>query len=120
VVQIEFDPAEISYAQLLEIFWEAHDPTTLNRQGGDEGTQYRSIILYHSEAQKTAAENSRAAAHLRFKSPVVTEIVPLERFYPAEQYHQDFFRLNPAYPYCAVVISPKLKKLEKAGVLPHP
>jgi peptide-methionine (S)-S-oxide reductase len=113
VVQIEFDPAVISYAQLLEIFWECHDPTTLNRQGADEGTQYRSIILYNDPAQQAAAESSRQAAAKRFRSPIVTEIVPLKAFYPAEEYHQDFYRLNPNYPYCAAVISPKLKKLEK-------
>jgi peptide-methionine (S)-S-oxide reductase len=113
VVQIEFDPAKITYDQLLQIFWEAHDPTTMNRQGADEGTQYRSIIFYRSDAQKLAAEKSRWQAALHFKDPIVTEIVPLTRFYPAEDYHQHYFRKNPHAPYCAVVISPKLKKLEK-------
>ena len=113
VIQIEFDPAEISVAQLLEIFWEAHDPSTLNRQGPDEGTQYRSIILYHDENQKQAAEASRATAASRFSNRIVTEIVPLTRFYPAEEYHQDYFRKNPHKPYCAVVISPKLQKLQQ-------
>jgi peptide-methionine (S)-S-oxide reductase len=113
VVQIEFDPGRISYAQLLEIFWEAHDPTTLNRQGGDVGHHYRSIILYHNDAQKETAETSKRAAASRFRNPIVTEIVPLKNFYRAEEYHQDYFRKNPSAPYCVIVISPKLKKLEK-------
>ena len=116
VVQIKFDPAQIRYEQLLEIFWEIHDPTSPNRQGADEGTQYRSIILYQDETQKRAVEKSKAAAATRFKDPIVTEIVPLKQFYAAEAYHQDYYRNNPRYPYCAVVISPKLKKLEKAGL----
>ncbi len=113
VVQIAYDPAQISYEQLLEIFWEIHDPTTLNRQGADEGEQYRSIILYHNDEQKRAAEKSKAAAQKRFKDPITTEIVPLAKFYPAEDYHQDYFRKNPNAPYCAFVISPKLEKLKK-------
>jgi peptide-methionine (S)-S-oxide reductase len=113
VIQIEFDTAKITYEQLLDIFWEAHDPTTPDRQGRDTGTQYRSIILYHDEAQKRAAEKSKAEATKRFKDPIVTEIAPLTKFYPAEEYHQDYFRRNPSAPYCAVVISPKLKKLQK-------
>jgi peptide-methionine (S)-S-oxide reductase len=116
VVQIAFDPAIIRYEQLLDVFWEAHDPTTLNRQGGDAGTQYRSIILYQGEAQKVAAEKSKEAAAKRFKDPIVTEIVPLTKFYPAEAYHQDFYTHNPQYPYCTVVIDPKLKKLEKSNL----
>ena len=116
VVQIEFDPAMLRFDQLLEVFWEAHDPTTLNRQGADEGTQYRSIILYHDDAQRLAAEKSKQAAAGGFKAPIVTELAPLTKFYPAEAYHQDYFRNNPRYPYCAVVIGPKLKKLEKSGV----
>jgi peptide-methionine (S)-S-oxide reductase len=115
VIQIEFDPAIISYSQLLEVFWDAHDPTTPNRQGPDEGTQYRSIILYHDEAQKLAAEKSKQDAAKQFKARIVTEIVPLTRFYAAEAYHQDYFRNNPRYPYCAVVIRPKLDKLEKSS-----
>jgi len=113
VIQVEYDPAVISYDQLLEIFWEAHDPTTMNRQGADEGTQYRSVILYHNEAQKKAAENSKKLAAAHFDRPITTEIVPLTVFYPAEDYHQDYFRKNPNAPYCAHVISPKLQKLEK-------
>lgn len=113
VVQIEFDPALISYAQLLAVFWECHDPTTLNRQGGDEGSQYRSIILYHDASQKAAAEESLKAAATGLKQPIVTELMPLDVFFPAESNHQDYYRRNPDVPYCAVVISPKLKKLEK-------
>lgn len=119
VVQVTFDPAKISYAQLLEIFWEVHDPTTLNRQGADEGTQYRSVILYANPEQKKQAEASRAAAKKKFASAIVTEIAPLKRFYLAEEYHQDYFRKHPDKPYCVFVISPKLQKLEKnAGHLP--
>jgi peptide-methionine (S)-S-oxide reductase len=113
VVQIEFDPRKISYEQLLEVFWDAHDPTTLNRQGPDTGTQYRSIILYHGEAQKQAAEKSKLAAQTRFPRSIVTEIAPLTKFYAAEAYHQDYFRNNPNAPYCQVMIKPKLEKLKK-------
>jgi peptide-methionine (S)-S-oxide reductase len=113
VAQIEFDPAKISYERLLDVFWEAHDPTTLNRQGADRGTQYRSAIFYQSEAQRLAAEKSRKAAQKNFARPIVTEIVPLKKFYKAENYHQDYFRNNPQAPYCAVVIRPKLDKLQK-------
>jgi peptide-methionine (S)-S-oxide reductase len=112
VVQIEFDPQKISYDRLLEIFWQAHDPTTLNRQGADTGTQYRSIILYHNEAQKNAAEKSKQTAQWQFTAPIVTEILPLTKFYLGEEYHQDYFRRNPHAPYCAVVIRPKLEKLK--------
>jgi len=90
VIQIKFDPAILSYDKLLEIFWEAHDPTTLNRQGADHGTQYRSIILYSDDAQKTAAEASKAKAAKRFKDPIVTQIVPRKAFYSAEDYHQNY------------------------------
>jgi peptide-methionine (S)-S-oxide reductase len=114
VTQIVFDPGVIRYEDLLDVFWEAHDPTTLNRQGADVGTQYRSIILYHDEAQKAAAEKSKAAlsASGKYRNPIVTEIVPLTTFYKAEEYHQDYYRNNPNAPYCALVISPKLKKLQ--------
>jgi len=112
VIQIEFDPHKISYEKLLEVFWEAHDPTTMNRQGADAGTQYRSLILYHNDAQKQAAEKSKELAQWRFPRPIVTEIVPLTKFFKAEEYHQDYFRKNPNAPYCAVVISPKLEKLK--------
>ena len=113
VVQVGYDPALISYDRLLEIFWSAHDPTTMNRQGADVGEQYRSIILYSSEAQKLAAEHSKERLEKSgtFTSPVVTEILPLRKFHRAEEYHQDYFRKNPKAPYCAFVISPKLKKL---------
>jgi len=113
VIQIEFDPKVISYAKLLESFWEAHDPTTLNRQGADHGTQYRSIILYGSEAQKAAEERSKAEAQKHFNKPVVTEIVPLKKFYKAEDYHQDYYRSNPNQSYCRAVIRPKVEKFEK-------
>ncbi len=118
VVQISFDPAKISYEKLLEVFWQAHDPTTLNRQGPDFGTQYRSIILYQNEKQKAAAEKSRAEAAKKFTSPIVTEIVPLKEFYPAENYHQDYFRLNGHAPYCRFVIAPKVEKLKKEKIIP--
>jgi len=111
VIQIEFYPAVISFDRLLEVFWHAHDPTTLNLQGADEGTQYRSIILYHDETQRIAAEQSKVAAQSEYASPIVTEIVPLKKFWPAEDYHQDYFQNNPRQPYCLATIPPKLKKL---------
>jgi peptide-methionine (S)-S-oxide reductase len=113
VIQVEFDPKVVSYEKILDTFWEAHDPTTLNRQGNDSGTQYRSIILYNSEAQRVAAEKSKAAAQKRFKQPIVTEIVPLKKFYKAEGYHQNYYRSNPEQPYCRLVIQPKVEKFEK-------
>src|SRR5690349_6123732 len=113
VIQVEYDPKAVSYEKILETFWEAHDPTTLNRQGADSGTQYRSIILYHSEAQRIAAEKSKAEAQKHFKQPIVTEIVPLKKFYAAEAYHQNYFRTNPGNPYCRMVIQPKVEKFEK-------
>jgi peptide-methionine (S)-S-oxide reductase len=113
VVQIEYDPKQVSYETLLEIFLDTHDPTTLNKQGADEGTQYRSIILYHDEAQKQAAEKVKKAVALNYKDSVTTEIVPLKKFYPAEEYHQDYFAKNPNAPYCAFVIRPKLQKFLK-------
>jgi peptide-methionine (S)-S-oxide reductase len=111
VAQITFDPARITYEKLLEMFWRAHDPTTLNRQGADQGTQYRSVIFTHSPEQRAAAERSRAAARKDFDEPIVTEIQDLDVFYPAENYHQDYFRNHPDAPYCRFVIHPKLKKL---------
>jgi peptide-methionine (S)-S-oxide reductase len=113
VIQIEYDPKTIAYEKLLETFWEAHDPTTLNSQGADHGTQYRSIILYSSQAQKAAAEKSKAEAQKHFLRPIVTEIVPLMKFYRAEGYHQDYYRDNPNQPYCRMVIRPKVEKFEK-------
>ena len=117
VTEVEFDPAKITYAKLLEVFWQAHDPTTLNRQGGDEGTSYRSIILYRDEKQKLLAEKSKLAAQNDFENPIVTEIVPLKKFYVAEDYHQDYYDHNPNQGYCQVVIAPKLEKLEKKMVI---
>lgn len=113
VIQVQFYPDVVPYAKLLETFWEAHDPTTLNRQGADTGTQYRSIILYSDEAQKAAALKSKAAAQKRFGKPIVTEIVPLTKFYPAEGYHQDYYLNNSNQPYCRIVIRPKVEKFEK-------
>jgi peptide-methionine (S)-S-oxide reductase len=113
VVQVEFDPRKITYERLLEVFWTLHDPTTLNRQGHDVGTQYRSVIFYHDEAQRAAAEKSRVAAAKAFSRPVVTEIAPLKKYYLAEAYHQDYFRLNPGQGYCQMVIAPKIKKLKQ-------
>ena len=117
VTQIEFDPAKISYARLVEVFWQAHDPTTLNRQGADEGTQYRSIILFHDEKQKLLAEKSKLEAQKDFFKPIVTEIVPLKKFYKAEDYHQGYYDANASAPYCQMVIAPKLEKLEHKKVI---
>lgn len=113
VIQIEFDPKVVSHEKILQTFWEAHDPTTVNRQGADSGTQYRSIILYNSPEQKTVAEKSKAEAQKKFSQPIVTEIVPLKNFYKAEDYHQDYYRSNPNQPYCRAVIQPKVEKFEK-------
>ena len=112
VAQIEYDPKEISFERLLDVFWKVHDPTTLNRQGADVGTQYRSAILFHSEEQKKAAIKSMAEAQKKLKTQIVTEITPATEFYVAENYHQDYFKNNPNAPYCRAVIAPKLKKLE--------
>ncbi len=117
VTEIEFDPAKISYAKLLEVFWQAHDPTTLNRQGADEGTSYRSIILYRDEKQKLLAEKSKLEAQKDFHHPIVTEIVPLKKFYKAEDYHQQYYDNNSNAGYCQVVIAPKLEKLEQKKVI---
>jgi peptide-methionine (S)-S-oxide reductase len=113
VVQIEFDPAKISYTQILELFWQAHDPTTLNRQGNDEGTQYRSVIFYHSPGQKVVAEESRRKAQSKLSDPIVTEIQPITAFYKAENYHQQYYQNNAHQPYCRFVIKPKLDKIFK-------
>jgi peptide-methionine (S)-S-oxide reductase len=112
VVKVSFVPETISLDKLLAFFWEAHDPTTLNRQGADVGTQYRSIILYNSEEQKAAAEASKQAAQQAFSKPIVTEIAELTTFHKAENYHQDYFKNNQDAPYCQYVIAPKLKKLD--------
>jgi peptide-methionine (S)-S-oxide reductase len=113
VVQVVYDPKKISGEKVLEWFWELHDPTTLNRQGADVGTQYRSAIFYHTDAQKTLAEASKKAAQENFNDPIVTEITKAETFYPAENYHQDYYFQNKnKNGYCRVVIEPKLKKLK--------
>ena len=118
VVQIEFNPAVISFEKLLDLFWAAHDPTTLNRQGADIGTQYRSVIFFETEAQKAAAEKSKALAQKDFKDPIVTEIVPMAPFFKAEDYHQNYYNLNGSRNgYCAMVITPKLQKLLKKGLI---
>lgn len=113
VVKLEFNPNTISLERILEIFWTVHDPTTLNRQGNDAGTQYRSIILYQDDSQKKIAEESLKAAAANWKNPIVTEIVSLEIFYPAEDYHQNYFRNNPYNSYCAYVVKPKVEKYKK-------
>lgn len=115
VVQLTYDPEIISYDELLEIFWQTHDPTTLNRQGNDVGTQYRSAIFYHNEAQRQLAEKYRKEldASGAFDNPIVTEITPYKEFYPAEDYHQNYFNLNGDQPYCAYVIRPKVEKFKK-------
>jgi peptide-methionine (S)-S-oxide reductase len=113
VIQIEFDPRSSPTTKVMATFWEAHDPTTLNQQGADHGTQYRSIILYKDDAQKVAAEKSKAEAQKKLSKPIVTEIVPLKTFYKAEGYHQDYYRSNSNQPYCRMVIQPKVEKFEK-------
>ena len=121
VVQIEFDPSVLSFEKLMEVFFAAHDPTTLNRQGADRGTQYRSVILTENDAQKAAAERAKATAKGEYKDPIVTEITPLTTFYKAEAYHQNYFNLNAGKnPYCAAVISPKLQKLLSKGLIAEP
>ena len=113
VVQIVFDPQKITYAKLLDWFWNLHDPTTLNRQGNDIGTQYRSVIFYHSEAQHQAAIAAKTAAAAKFKDPIVTEITKATDFYPGPKFHQDFYFQNKSQnPYCTNVIEPKLEKLK--------
>jgi peptide-methionine (S)-S-oxide reductase len=112
IAQITFDPSKITFDQLLKVFWESHDPTSLNRQGVDIGTQYRSVIFYHNDEQKAAAEKSKASAQKEFDNPIITQIQPLKIFYPAENYHQDYYRNNQNAPYCTLVIRPKLKKLK--------
>lgn len=113
VIKIDYDPAQVSLARLLEYFWHVHNPTQVGGQGNDHGPQYRSIILYANAEQKAAAEKAKAEAAKTFRDPITTEIVPLEKFWPAEKYHQDYFRRNPNAGYCSYVIAPKIKKLEK-------
>ncbi|HEV8123508.1 MAG TPA: peptide-methionine (S)-S-oxide reductase MsrA [Gemmatimonadales bacterium] len=115
VVQVTYDPQAISFRELLEIFFTIHDPTTLNRQGADSGTQYRSAIFYHSAAQKAEAEEMIATLEREkvYDSAIVTQVVPLEKFYPAEEYHRDYYQRNPNQGYCRAVIAPKVSKLRK-------
>ena len=115
VIEIVYDPSVITYDELLEVFWYSHDPTTLNRQGNDVGTQYRSVIFYHSEAQKQKAEKYKAQLDISkiYDKPVVTEISPYSKLYVAENYHQDYYSLNGTQPYCNYVIKPKLEKFKK-------
>lgn len=115
VVQVSFDPAKISYEEILNIFWSSHDPTTLNRQGPDEGTQYRSVIFYHKEDHQRVAEEFKIklSSSGRWNAPILTEILPFLVFYQAEEYHQNYYSKNPHQGYCAVIIKPKLDKLRK-------
>ena len=119
VARIEFDPSQVTYNQLLNVLWQAHDPTTLNQQGADVGTQYRSIILYHNEIQKDVAKKSikETNASGYFENPIVTTLKPLTAFYPAEDYHDNYYELNSSQGYCQYVIKPKLDKLSKKGVI---
>ena len=116
VVQIDFDPTVISFEEILYIFWRTHDPTTLNRQANDVGTQYRSAIFYHDEKQKEIAEQFKAETDASdlWPDPIVTEIVPLTVFYDGEDYHQNFYKDNPYHPYCIAVIDPKMQKFRKS------
>jgi peptide-methionine (S)-S-oxide reductase len=115
VIQITFDPEVISFMDLLYVFWRTHDPTTLNRQGPDVGTQYRSAIFYHTEEQKAAAEKSKRETDASdlWPNPIVTEITSFSQFYPAEEYHHDYYRRNPNQMYCRMVIDPKVRKFRK-------
>jgi peptide-methionine (S)-S-oxide reductase len=115
VVQIVFDPAQVSFRELLEVFFVIHDPTTPDRQGNDVGTQYRSAVFYHSPEQKAAAEEviARLDAAKIYDDPIVTQVAPASAFYPAEDYHQEYFRRNPNQPYCAFVVKPKVAKFRK-------
>ena len=115
VIEVTYNPQEISYEELLEVFWKLHDPTTLNRQGADVGTQYRSVIFYHNAKQKETAEKYKADLNAKkvFPNPIVTEISPASKFYAAENYHQDYYNLHGTEPYCQYVIKPKMDKLEQ-------
>jgi peptide-methionine (S)-S-oxide reductase len=112
VAQVTFDPSVISYRELLEVLFSTHDPTTPNRQGADEGTQYRSVVFFGNEGQKAQAEAiiRELTEEKVFRNPIVTEVVPLKAFYPAEEYHREYYRRNPSKPYCQAVIAPKLSK----------
>jgi peptide-methionine (S)-S-oxide reductase len=116
VIHVVYDPKLVSYAELLEAFWKSHDPTTLNRQGNDHGTQYRSVVFYHNEEQRKLAEEykQRLDESGAFPAPIVTEIAPFAAFYPAEDYHQNYFNEHGHEPYCAMIIRPKLEKFRKA------
>lgn len=115
VAQISYDPGIVSFRELLEVFWSSHDPTTLNQQGADVGTQYRSAVFYHNEDQKQVAEHYKAALDTSgaFENPIVTEITALGVFYPAEDYHQDYFKNNRDQPYCQFVVKPKVEKVKR-------
>jgi peptide-methionine (S)-S-oxide reductase len=115
VVQITFDPAQVSFRELLEVFFVIHDPTTPDRQGNDVGTQYRSAVFYHSEPQKAATEDviARLNAAKLYDDPIITQVAPASTFYAAEDYHQEYFRRNPNQPYCAFVVKPKVAKFRK-------
>lgn len=115
VVQITYDPTVVTFEQILDVFFHTHDPTTLNRQGADVGTQYRSAVFFHDEGQKAAAQKliEELNASGEFDAPIVTTLEKLETFYPAEDYHQDYFRQNPANPYCRAVVGPKVRKFRK-------
>ena len=114
VIQVTYDPEIITYADIIDIFWRIHDPTTLNRQGGDVGTQYRSAIFYHNESQKMIAESSKSETDASdlWDNPIVTEVSPLADYYGAEDYHQNYYKDNPNQPYCRVVIDPKVRKFK--------
>jgi peptide-methionine (S)-S-oxide reductase len=113
VVQLTFDPDVVTYREILDLFFVIHDPTTLNRQGPDSGTQYRSAIYYHNEAQREQAEAALGAVQVLWPQPIVTEIEAMPEFYPAENYHQEYFRMNPGQGYCQVIIAPKVAKFRK-------
>src|SRR5580692_5458095 len=113
VVQVTFDPAVTSFLEILEVFFAMHDPTSMDRQGNDSGPQYRSVIFYHSDEQRAAAEEIIAELSGDFSRPIVTELRPATTFYIAEDYHQEYFRQNPQQPYCAFVVSPKVKKFRE-------
>ena len=115
VIQVTFDPKKVTYSKLLELFWRSHDPTTKDRQGNDVGTQYRSVVFYHNDTQRELAETYKKKIDAAgvYKAPIVTEIVPIQKFYPAEDYHQNYYALNPRQGYCQAVIGPKLEKLKK-------
>ena len=113
VIQVTFDPSIISFKEILEVFFTVHDPTTLNRQGNDSGTQYRSVIFYHTEAQKAMAAQVKEEAQAIWSDPIVTEISPLSNYFKAEVYHQNYFKDNPNQPYCSIVIAPKVRKFRE-------